>query len=169
MPRIAHKALAMAVLVAACMLAGCSGGVPELDHAAKVGSMTAMVPSSYAEDAIEDDLTYTDPHDSDRYISIVFDGDSDESVEQIEERELFPWSSEFDGGDGELEPDVIDFGELDGREYEAVQATCDDEPAAIGGETLRFVFISAPEGAYTVTIVNDDVDIADFIGALSFE
>lgn len=61
---IAHKALAMAVLVAACMLAGCSGGVPELDHAAKVGSMTAMVPSSYAEDAIEDDLTYTDPHDS---------------------------------------------------------------------------------------------------------
>lgn len=60
---------------------------------------------------------------------------------------------------------MIDFGELDGREYEAVQATCDDEPAAIGGETLRFVFISAPEGAYTVTIVNDDVDIADFIGA----
>ena len=168
MPRIAHKALAMAVLVAACMLAGCSGGVPELDHAAKVGSMTAMVPSSYAEDAIEDDLTYTDPHDSDRYISIVFDGDSDESVEQIEERELLLWSSEFDRGDGELEPDVIDFGELDGREYEAVQATCDDEPAAIGGETLRFVFISAPEGAYTVTIVNDDVDIADFVAALSF-
>ena len=98
MPRIAHKALATAVLVAACMLAGCSGGVPELDHAAKVGSMTAMVPSSYAEDAIEDDLTYTDPHDSDRYISIVFDGDPDESVEQIVERELFPWSSEFDGG-----------------------------------------------------------------------
>ena len=147
MPRIAHKALAMAVLVAACMLAGCSGGVPELDHAAKVGSMTAMVPSSYAEDAIEDDLTYTDPHDSDRYISIVFDGDSDESVEQIEERELFLWSSE----------------------YEAVRATCNDESAAIGDETLRFVFISAPEGAYTVTIVNDDVDIADFIGALSFE
>lgn len=98
MPRIAHKALATAVLVAACMLAGCSGGVPELDHAAKVGSMTAMVPSSYAEDAIEDDLTYTDPHDSDRYISIVFDGDSDESIEQIVERELFLWSSEFDGG-----------------------------------------------------------------------
>ena len=41
---------------------------------------------------------------------------------------------------------MIDFGELDGREYEAVQATCDDEPAAIGDETLRFVFISAPEG-----------------------
>lgn len=98
MPRIAHKALATAVLVAACMLAGCSGGVPELDHAAKVGSMTAMVPSSYAEDAIENDLTYTDPHDSDRYISIVFDGDPDESVEQIVERELFLWSSEFDGG-----------------------------------------------------------------------
>lgn len=152
------------------MLAGCSGGVPELDHAAKVGSMTAMVPSSYAEDAIEDNLTYTDPHDSDRYIPIVFDGDPDESVEQIVERELFLWSSEFDGGgDGELEPDVIDFGEFDGREYEAVQATCDDEPAAIGDETLRFVFISAPEGAYTVTIVNDDVDIAVFIGALSFE
>lgn len=133
--------------------------------------MTAMVPSFYAEDAIEDDLTYTDPHDSDRYISVVFNGDFDESVEQIEERELFPWSSEFDGGggDGELEPDVIDFGELNGREYEAVQATCDDEPAAIGDETLRFVFISAPEGAYTVTIVNDDVDIADSIGALSFE
>lgn len=64
MPRIAQKVLATAVLVAACMLAGCSGGMPELDHAAKVGSMTAMVPSSYAEDAIEDDLTYTDPHDS---------------------------------------------------------------------------------------------------------
>lgn len=80
------------------MLAGCSGGVPELDHAAKVGSMTAMVPSSYAGDAIEDDLTYTDPHDSDRYISIVFDGDPDGSVEQIVERELFLWSSEFDGG-----------------------------------------------------------------------
>jgi len=73
------------------------------------------------------------------------------------------------GGDGELEPDVIDFGEFDGRKYEAVQATCDDEPVAIGDETLRFVFISVPEGAYTVTIVNDDVDIADFIGALSFE
>lgn len=169
MPRIAQKVLATAVLVAACMLAGCSGGMPELDHAAKVGSMTAMVPSSYAEDAIEDDATYTDPHDPERYISIVFDGDSDESVEQIEERELFLWSSEFDGGDGELEPDVIDFGELDGREYEAVRATCDDEPAAIGDETLRFVFISASEGVYAVTIVDDDVDIADFIGALSFE
>ena len=71
--------------------------MPELDHAAKVGSMTSMVPSFYAENAIEDDLTYTDPHDSDRYISIAFNGESDESVEQIEERELFLRSSEFDG------------------------------------------------------------------------
>lgn len=169
MPCIAYNALVTAALATALMLAGCSGGAPELDRAAKVGSMTAMVPSSYAEEAVEDDVTYTDPRDPDRYLSIAFNGDSDETVEEIEGRELFLWSSEFEATDGDdLEPDVLDFGELDGREYEVVQATCDGEAATIGEETLRFVFISAPEGAYTVTIVNDDVDIVDFVAALSF-